>query len=370
MLRKIPFYLTLLFMNNMDLNGKLLSWISTSVQMFMWVYGLNLYYTSGNTGLLRLRSDPTHGHQLRWALSSNDEIRCNCTRVLAAHNVNGGIGSPLPCKPYSASDGHWFADNPGMLTSRNSWRNDSFKCLLGCPCEITAPTTIVPITTPISTSTATTPGCDTNPCCNNPCQNNATCVLDDTNVGYTCHCVLYEGWSGKLCGRVCRDKLGMESGTILDNQITTSSQLYDQFSPSNARLNAVPVNDEPGAWVALHLNTQQWIQVDLMNDTIITGVIIQGRDKTNEILAECQGPGDSCHQWVTRFKIEYKPTNFPWKVATDYNKDEVTFDGNTDSRTPVEAWFPRKYTARYVRIVPLQYNRHISLRFELLGCEV
>lgn len=49
--------------------------------------------------------------------------------------------------------------------------------------------------------------------------------------------------------------MGMESGSVLDFQISASSYLSDEFSPVNARL------DSDTAWVAEESDDDQYIQV-------------------------------------------------------------------------------------------------------------
>ena len=83
----------------------------------------------------------------------------------------------------------------------------------------------------------------------------------------------------------CVSPLGMEDGRIKDSQITTSSVLKGPISPYGykARLNQ---NIPPwGAWCPdvsggkrNEKNYDQYIQIDLLNLTKITGIATQGRD--------------------------------------------------------------------------------------------
>jgi hypothetical protein len=68
--------------------------------------------------------------------------------------------------------------------------------------------------------------------------------------------------------------LGMENGTIRDNQITASSEYGSFYSASNGRLNN---NGTIGVWSAKKNNGNQWLQVDFQRSTIITGISTQGR---------------------------------------------------------------------------------------------
>jgi len=54
----------------------------------------------------------------------------------------------------------------------------------------------------------------------------------------------------------------------------------------------------------------QWIQVNLKNQTRVTGVVTQGR------------PACACTQWVTQFKMMYSNDGANFKPITDWNGSE------------------------------------------------
>ena len=102
----------------------------------------------------------------------------------------------------------------------------------------------------------------------------------------------------------CDVPLGMEDGTIEDYQITASSVLQAQdYGPNNARLNKTDNATSVGAWCPMtKLKTDEWIQVNLTVNTLVTGVITQGR---------------SDHpQWVTKFKILNSENGSYWYPVT------------------------------------------------------
>jgi hypothetical protein len=99
----------------------------------------------------------------------------------------------------------------------------------------------------------------------------------------------------------------MESGDILDNAITSSSDwdryLYSFF----ARLNTVR---QACAWCAREMNNQ-WIQVDLGFITAVTGVATQGR---------C----DPRHpQWTTSYMVSYSTDAHYWKFCEEFGNEKV-----------------------------------------------
>ena len=43
--------------------------------------------------------------------------------------------------------------------------------------------------------------------------------------------------------------------------------------------------------------------------------------------------------------------------------------GNSDKNTEVRNMFNSSVIARFVRLIPIEWYKHISLRFEVLGCD-
>ena len=86
----------------------------------------------------------------------------------------------------------------------------------------------------------------------------------------------------------------MESGAILDSQISASSEWDSNHAARQARLHFVQTVPRIGAWSAGSNNLNQWLQVDLLNTTRVSGVASQGRN------------GCPCDQWVTKYKLQYR----------------------------------------------------------------
>ena len=83
----------------------------------------------------------------------------------------------------------------------------------------------------------------------------------------------------------------MESGAILDAQISASSEFNGNHAAKQGRLNFLAVPGKAGSWSARTNDANQWIQVKLPGYTKITQFATQGRNAFN--------------QWVTKYKIEY-----------------------------------------------------------------
>ncbi len=81
----------------------------------------------------------------------------------------------------------------------------------------------------------------------------------------------------------------MESGQILDSQISASSEWNSNHSAQNGRLNFEDPR-KAEAWVPKS-SSGSWLQVDFKIQAIITEVLTQGR-RDNP-------------QWVTAFTISY-----------------------------------------------------------------
>ncbi|XP_072030010.1 uncharacterized protein [Amphiura filiformis] len=150
-------------------------------------------------------------------------------------------------------------------------------------------------------------------------------------------------------------QLGMENGRITDSQISASSEHNAFHGAINARLNLPAGGGRTGAWSAGANNADQWIHVDLHASRLVAGVILQGRAELS--------------QWVTKYKVQYAEGDAPLQYVIDANGNELVFDGNTDRSTPITSMFPSPVEAKSVRIQPTAWYGHISMRFELLGCE-
>ncbi|KAI8495402.1 hypothetical protein Bbelb_268570 [Branchiostoma belcheri] len=95
--------------------------------------------------------------------------------------------------------------------------------------------------------------------------------------------------------------LGMETGTIQDNQLSAFSS-HPRFGPVNARLNN---NSE---WRADANNQSQWLQVDLRKTTVLTGIQTQGQRTGRD-------------RFVTSFEVSYFDDGTDWTVFTG-NSDQ------------------------------------------------
>ncbi|KAL9964183.1 hypothetical protein ACROYT_G027778 [Oculina patagonica] len=150
----------------------------------------------------------------------------------------------------------------------------------------------------------------------------------------------------------CLAPLGMESRRIKDDQITASSVIH---AAHQARLN---FKGGHGGWTAETKDGNQWIQVDLGNNTKITGLATQGEYKYD--------------QWVTKYKIQYSDDgmNFRYYKVPGRNSSKLSkvFNGNKNKNSIVKQTFNPPIVARYIRLRPTAWKGRISLRMEIYGC--
>ncbi|KAL9951655.1 hypothetical protein ACROYT_G044364 [Oculina patagonica] len=157
----------------------------------------------------------------------------------------------------------------------------------------------------------------------------------------------------------CYDALGMESGSILDAQITASSQWNENHAAKQGRLHFQKTDSTAGGWSAATHDANQWLQIDLGGQYFrVTGVATQGRNEDDT-------------QWVTKYKLQYSndEVTFQYYIEQGQTTDKE-FAGNEDRDTVVSHELNPPIRARYIRFVPVAWNAHISMRVELYGCQV
>ena len=107
----------------------------------------------------------------------------------------------------------------------------------------------------------------------------------------------------------------MESGKILDKQITASSEWNAHYAAHQGRLTFQEVVEGgvqkmSGSWSARKNDQNQWLQVDLLREeSVVTSVATQGRNRN-----PLWGPHN---QWVKSYKLQYSNNG----VDFEYYKD-------------------------------------------------
>ncbi|KAK2554621.1 EGF-like repeat and discoidin I-like domain-containing protein 3, partial [Acropora cervicornis] len=148
--------------------------------------------------------------------------------------------------------------------------------------------------------------------------------------------------------------VGLQSGAIKNSQITASSEANTNLAAWLARLHNVPKGGRKGAWCSRYNNYNQWIQVDFRKAMVLTGIAIQGRQDYS--------------QWMTAFYVRYSMDGVYFsEIKNWWNAHVKTFTGNQDRDSVQTRPFDPPIYARYVRIIPRGWKSHICMRFELYG---
>ncbi|KAG2463532.1 FA8 factor, partial [Polypterus senegalus] len=159
----------------------------------------------------------------------------------------------------------------------------------------------------------------------------------------------------------CTEPLGMMSGVIQDEQITSSGH-YGDWQPKLARLDfSGSINAWSGldtkSWIQVN-NPHEWFQVDFMEVKRITGIITQG---AKEIFT---------YMFIKEFSISVSNDGVIWSdVQEDDGSKKKVFQGNQNTNESNLNIFDPPLFSRYIRIYPTSWNSGIALRVEFLGCD-
>ncbi|KAM6984886.1 EGF-like repeat and discoidin I-like domain-containing protein 3 [Aplochiton taeniatus] len=173
------------------------------------------------------------------------------------------------------------------------------------------------------------------------------------------HCSLRMELMGcELTG--CSEPLGLKGGQLLDSQLSASSVHRTlgmgllSWGPKHGRLDR---RGKVNAWSAARNDQKQWIQVDLLAPTKITGVITQGAKDFGRV------------QFVGSYKLAYSNDGIAWTVYQDENQhSDKVFQGNSDNKTHKKNFIVPAIFGRFLRLIPWSWYRRITLRLEILGC--
>ncbi|KAF7669311.1 hypothetical protein LDENG_00212520 [Lucifuga dentata] len=151
--------------------------------------------------------------------------------------------------------------------------------------------------------------------------------------------------------------LGFEAGSVSADQITCSNQdqytgWFSSWLPSKARLNSQGFGC---AWLSKFQDNSQWLQIDLKEAMVISGILTQGRCDSDE--------------WITKYSIQYRSDEkLNWIYYKDQTGNNRVFYGNSDRSSSVQNLLRPPIVARYIRVLPLGWHTRIALRLELLLC--
>ncbi|XP_042272500.1 retinoschisin 1a [Thunnus thynnus] len=151
--------------------------------------------------------------------------------------------------------------------------------------------------------------------------------------------------------------LGFEAGSVSPEQISCSNQeqysgWFSSWLPSKARLNSQGFGC---AWLSKFQDNSQWLQIDLTEVMVVSGILTQGRCDADE--------------WITKYSVQYRTdSQLNWIYYKDQTGNNRVFYGNSDRSSSVQNLLRPPIVARYIRILPLGWHTRIALRMELLLC--
>uniref|UniRef100_A0A8C9YMM7 ferroxidase n=1 Tax=Sander lucioperca TaxID=283035 RepID=A0A8C9YMM7_SANLU len=154
----------------------------------------------------------------------------------------------------------------------------------------------------------------------------------------------------------CYRPLGLESGSVNDNQITAINT-RGSWKPHLARLNNL---GKFNAW-----STEQnksWIQVDFQRPVVISQVATQG---ARQMLYS---------QYVVKYAISYSTDRQKWIFykgdSRDLRKVGEVFSGNQEAYEEKKNIFFPPVVGRFIRLHPIDWYSKATVRMEFYGCEL
>uniref|UniRef100_A0AAR5PSZ2 F5/8 type C domain-containing protein n=1 Tax=Dendroctonus ponderosae TaxID=77166 RepID=A0AAR5PSZ2_DENPD len=145
----------------------------------------------------------------------------------------------------------------------------------------------------------------------------------------------------------CDDEMGLRNGSMVDQQISVSSEASQAVGKTHIRLNS------ESSWQPLSDSTTEWVQLDFLEPRDITGIVSKGGKKG----------------WVTTYAVKYSHNGKDWNpVVDEHSQNEKTFLGNFDHNSPQVNNLAMPINARYLRVLPIKWHKTIQLRLEIHGC--
>ncbi|XP_007956573.2 retinoschisin [Orycteropus afer afer] len=151
--------------------------------------------------------------------------------------------------------------------------------------------------------------------------------------------------------------LGFESGEVTPDQITCSNPeqyigWYSSWTANKARLNSQGFGC---AWLSKFQDSSQWLQIDLKEIKVISGILTQGRCDIDE--------------WMTKYSVQYRTDeSLNWIYYKDQTGNNRVFYGNSDRTSTVQNLLRPPIISRFIRLIPLGWHVRIAIRMELLEC--
>ena len=153
--------------------------------------------------------------------------------------------------------------------------------------------------------------------------------------------------------------LGMESGLILDYQVSATSSFAPSVGPDMGRLHSV---EGGGAWCPATMvsnNTKEWLEVDLEKKMIITAISLQGRWDN--------GVGQEFSPFIVLMYYDDLTHQF---VTYSDDDDNYVMTGNADTYSVAKILLDTPVVTARLRVIPYSYyQRSVCIRLDIHGCQ-
>ncbi|XP_039252538.2 retinoschisin-like [Styela clava] len=165
-------------------------------------------------------------------------------------------------------------------------------------------------------------------------------------------------FSFKFESTKCERPLGLRSHTFADRNFRSSGVFLTWMGDWHSYKARLDKGSLVNAWRPAVDDKAQWWQVDLGEIYEVRGIVTQGSKRLGE------------EQYIKSFNIQNKISDrFEWLYALNETGLPKTFEGNTDADGRVTNNFYPRFAARYLRLIPLSWKNHISLRAEVIVCD-
>lgn len=149
---------------------------------------------------------------------------------------------------------------------------------------------------------------------------------------------------------ICDDPMGVESGTLQNNQIKLSS--HKTNVPEDEAKDSLKFSS-PNGWQPNIDTPNEFVLFDFQLLRNVTGVKTKG--------------GQNC--WVSAFNVLYTQDFIIWnKLLNADGSGEQLFLGNFDAITEKANYFRLPIQARAIKIMPSKWHECIEMKIEPLGC--
>ncbi|XP_073495767.1 coagulation factor VIII-like [Phyllobates terribilis] len=156
----------------------------------------------------------------------------------------------------------------------------------------------------------------------------------------------------------CSLPLGMQSGAISSYHISASTyshSIFSSWAPNLARLNQ---QGRINAWRPQADTSGEWLQVDLAQETKVTGLVIQGARSSFTSM------------YITHLLVSFSNDGKSWEFVRELNGQRKVFQASMNPDTPVWITFDTSIITRFIKLHPDKWKGGIALRMEVIGCNI